>query len=267
MRISCPNCGAQYEVPDEVIPAEGRDVQCSNCGDTWFQAHPDHIPEQTVEPEPGQSEPKPVPEPDFEPEPDDLPDLEKVPEAAAARVVTQIPVPRKIAPEVVSILRDEAEHEARQRARDSETLESQGDLGLDSLPGDEAGKRSREARDKTTRTRSETATAELVPQDRPRSRLLPDVEEINSTLSASDPSPPSHSAVAFPAAPPAKSGGFARGFGLVVILAIVLVVVYVKAAAISNAVPALAPVVNGYASTVDSARLWLDSKLSVYIPR
>ncbi len=41
MRLTCPNCGAQYQVPDEVIPPEGRDVQCSNCGNTWFQASPD----------------------------------------------------------------------------------------------------------------------------------------------------------------------------------------------------------------------------------
>ena len=40
MRLTCPNCGAQYEVPDDVIPLAGRDVQCSNCGDTWFQPHP-----------------------------------------------------------------------------------------------------------------------------------------------------------------------------------------------------------------------------------
>lgn len=42
MRLTCPNCDAQYEVPDDVIPQDGRDVQCSNCGNTWFQAHPDH---------------------------------------------------------------------------------------------------------------------------------------------------------------------------------------------------------------------------------
>ena len=58
MRITCPNCGAQYEVPDEVIPAEGRDVQCSNCGDTWYQYHPDH--------EPAEAEQPPVAEPDPE---------------------------------------------------------------------------------------------------------------------------------------------------------------------------------------------------------
>jgi len=37
MRLICPNCGAQYEVPDDVIPSGGRDVQCSNCGFTWFE--------------------------------------------------------------------------------------------------------------------------------------------------------------------------------------------------------------------------------------
>ena len=41
MRLVCPNCGAQYEVPDDVIPQGGRDVQCSNCGHTWFQVHPE----------------------------------------------------------------------------------------------------------------------------------------------------------------------------------------------------------------------------------
>lgn len=37
MRLICPNCDAQYEVDAAMIPASGRDVQCSNCGRTWFQ--------------------------------------------------------------------------------------------------------------------------------------------------------------------------------------------------------------------------------------
>ncbi|RBP94294.1 putative Zn finger-like uncharacterized protein [Rhodobacter sp. 140A] len=37
MRLICPNCGAQYEVDDAVIPEAGRDVQCSACGRLWFQ--------------------------------------------------------------------------------------------------------------------------------------------------------------------------------------------------------------------------------------
>lgn len=49
MRLICPNCGAQYAVDDRVIPEAGRDVQCSNCGNTWFQVHPDHEPELAAE--------------------------------------------------------------------------------------------------------------------------------------------------------------------------------------------------------------------------
>jgi predicted Zn finger-like uncharacterized protein len=43
MRLICPNCDAQYEVSDSAIPAGGRDVQCSNCGNTWYQ-----LPSQAV---------------------------------------------------------------------------------------------------------------------------------------------------------------------------------------------------------------------------
>lgn len=38
MRLICPNCGAQYEVAADSVPATGRDVQCSNCGHTWFES-------------------------------------------------------------------------------------------------------------------------------------------------------------------------------------------------------------------------------------
>ena len=37
MRLVCPNCEAKYEVPDDAIPDNGRDVQCANCGHAWFQ--------------------------------------------------------------------------------------------------------------------------------------------------------------------------------------------------------------------------------------
>lgn len=53
MRLICPNCGAQYEVPAEVIPETGRDVQCSDCGTTWFQHHPDHPAAENIGPDEG----------------------------------------------------------------------------------------------------------------------------------------------------------------------------------------------------------------------
>lgn len=40
MRLGCPGCGAQYEVEASSIPDDGREVQCSACGHTWFQYAP-----------------------------------------------------------------------------------------------------------------------------------------------------------------------------------------------------------------------------------
>ena len=36
MRLICPECEVQYEVDAALIPAQGRDVQCSNCSHMWF---------------------------------------------------------------------------------------------------------------------------------------------------------------------------------------------------------------------------------------
>lgn len=36
MRLTCPNCGAEYELPDGMIPPGGKHVQCSACHTRWF---------------------------------------------------------------------------------------------------------------------------------------------------------------------------------------------------------------------------------------
>ncbi len=80
MRLVCTNCGAQYEVPDDVIPQGGRDVQCSSCGHTWFQPHPDNDAGLAEELDEGldqpaySDEPEPQPEPEFEAEAGEAPE-------------------------------------------------------------------------------------------------------------------------------------------------------------------------------------------------
>ena len=75
MRLVCPNCGAQYEVDDRVIPDSGRDVQCSSCGHAWYQmpANMDAAEESALaEPEEvlGADDDTADMEPEFEPEPE-----------------------------------------------------------------------------------------------------------------------------------------------------------------------------------------------------
>ncbi len=67
MRLTCPNCGARYEVDDALIPPEGRDVQCSDCFTIWFQAGPRKPHMAPPPPRPPLVE-EPTPEPEVAPD-------------------------------------------------------------------------------------------------------------------------------------------------------------------------------------------------------
>ncbi len=171
---------------------------------------------------------------------------------------------------MAEILRQEAEHETQLRSKEAGSLESQGDLGLDEAPGDEASRRNREARDRMARMRGEAPPEEETSavQSGSRSGLLPDIEEINSTLrSGGEDGAPAEALEMVAQKGASGSGGFARGFGLMILVAILLALVYANAPRISEQVPALSGLIESYVGVVDNLRLWLDSKLSGFIPR
>ena len=147
MRLICPNCGAQYEVPDDAVPRTGRDVQCSNCGHTWFQVHPDHDVELADELE------QPVPDTgDTPPGAAPAAAQDDHPQDAAPGADDEAPR-RRLDPAVADLLREEAEHEARARAAEQGAagLESQPDLGLADSGDNDAARRAREARERAAR--------------------------------------------------------------------------------------------------------------------
>ena len=252
MRLICPNCDAQYEVPDEVMPTSGRDVQCSNCGQTWFQHHPDHIPAE---------------------DPDDIYDASPdVDEEAASPPPPQVAAPavrKQLDPSVADILRQEAEaeQEARRR-RQADTLESQPDLGLEGTDEPDEDRRARQAKSRMARLRGEperkeaTATAAAVGS---RRDLLPDIEEINSTLRSGsdrrsvDPVLPRHDAE--PTKADSERRGFRIGFLGIVVLTVLLILLYVFAAQIAAVVPQVDPYLSSYVAWVDGLRLSLDATL------
>ena len=375
MRLICPNCGAQYEVPDGVVPQEGRDVQCSNCGNTWFQAHPDNDqpltdelnPPQVEEPDQSNWSEENDPETEFE---SDDPDAPNAPEPEADKMAdwdtpdddedewqgfdesdaaddtssdtsyvedevdaqdhttdqaedhsdaatsddagdsethdgssdasddhaddsntdhdddtssddtsddghdadddpdsapVEDAVARDLDPTVADILKQEAEHEAQARAADA-SLESQPDLGLDEAAGD-ADQRAREASERMARLRGDTPLEESVAATvaaSSRRDLLPDIDEINSTLrSTTD----RKSGVAEDLyeddsfETPRKSGRFRRGFWMIILAAIVLLLLYVFAPTIIKALPALEGVMTSYVAMIDSLRGWLDGRV------
>ncbi len=259
MRITCPNCEAHYEVDAGLIPASGRDVQCSNCGRTWFQeapvpendvqlAPPAPAPEHVAEPEPEQT-----PEPEAHKEPEPAPDPEPVDEVDEAEQPAAAPEPRKHDESILGILREEAEREiAARRAEEQSSLESQPELGLaEEL---RSGAETHQLGDHMAKLRGD-ADPKADP-DTPRSELLPDIDEINSTLTAST---AEEQAVAAALAEQAQHRrGFRLGFSVVALIVAGLIFLYMFSGAIASAMPGLEPAIASYVDGANAVRLWID---------
>lgn len=310
MRLICPNCGAQYEVPDEVIPVTGRDVQCSDCGNTWFQYHPDHFPaEADTPPEPEAEWPEPAPEQDW-PDPETAlpPDTDASPgtdteadvpprsgeasdtpdsgipanreaedddayfpdEFEAPDTSYQGPTRRELDPAIRDILREEAAREERARQSEMDAgLETQQDLGLDAHDTD-TRRRSEESRARMARLRGlpETDPEQTTdPEDTdppesidPASRrnLLPDIEEINSSLGP-DRVREEHGRTDRSEGPEPGEGksAFRSGFRIAVVLSVVALMLYVFAPRLVDTVPALAGPLGAYVDLVNAGRTGL----------
>ncbi len=160
---------------------------------------------------------------------------------------------------VLAILREEAEREAQARRReargDGRMIETQPDLGLDSAVS---------ARPAPAAPVKRETVDYLEPADeeamRPSARrdLLPDVEEINSSLRPSDRSADPDADV--DALPDLNAGrnSFRSGFLIMIALAIVGLVAYLAAPQLSQQVPSLDAPLTAYVATIDTLRVQLD---------
>lgn len=296
MRLICPNCDAQYDVPDSVIPTDGRDVQCSSCGTTWFQHHPDNAPEEGSEASTDTSQNSskfdhsPIEtdkdQTDKEEQSASVPADEQADDAAPAaeaedssdeapqETPVSQPQPRKLDSSVQAILKAEADRETD--AREHENLETQPELGLDEAVIQETP-RERESRERVARMREENivegavaagAAAIATTDAGSRRDLLPDIEEINSTLrSSNDRKDTPVQAAEEESEHQAKkrTGGFRRGFVAVVAIAAIAVLVYTYAPQIAQNIPQADAALNSYVAQVDAARVWLDAQLVVLL--
>ncbi|SHL46744.1 MJ0042 family finger-like domain-containing protein [Roseovarius litoreus] len=279
MRLTCPNCGAQYEVPDEVIPETGRDVQCSNCGDTWFQFHPDHMPQDDAQAETGAEpqsadaddgyaeydvEPDPEPDPQPDPTPEDHYDD---PDEDAEEEEDTAPPRRELDPSIRDLLREEAAREEQARAAEAGPgLETQPDLGLDEAPDTLA----QNARARIARLRGlpvdtdEPATNQDIDPES-RRNLLPDIEEINSSLDAAPQRDVSASRDDDAMAAPSAGGGFRRGFVWSIVLFAILTLLYVFAPQVAGLSSALEGPMAAYVEMVNSLRALLQSTVASFL--
>ena len=252
MRLICPNCGAQYEVPDDVIPTGGRDVQCSNCGFTWFERPGVSASEEEGRPAPHQTA---IPAPPEE-EADEFDDLEEDDPSVS-------PPPRErkaLSPSIADILKEEAAREEAQRREEAATgLQSQPDLGIDDEP-DQESQRVEEVRRRMARLKGEMAPLPSKVGAGSRSDLLPDIEDFNSSLRSTDERGTEEPEV-IEKREKGQRSGFRLGFSLMLLAAILALILYNLAPRLAEAVPSAAPILSDYVDLVNDLRLWVDLRL------
>lgn len=276
MRLICPNCDAEYEVDAGAIPDSGRDVQCSNCGHAWFQMAPEVEAEIAAEqalfdapptvggaslaaaPVAAQTQATPAA---FEPPAPpaaaatDLTATDLTEAAAKTDTAPPAPAyaPRSIDESVLAVLREEAEREVEARKIEAPAVETQSEMGLEQPAT--AGVARRLAR--------LNGAPEPVIKPQTRREMLPEIEEINSTLRASSERRTGPSAgIAEPLDDDAgKKSSFRSGFALTLVIAVALLAAYVMAPKLAQQFPAAAGTLNAYVAAVDAGRLAVDGLL------
>ena len=241
MRLLCPNCDAEYEVEASVIPDNGRDVQCSNCGHAWFQLPPEIEAEHEAE-EALYDAPAPI-------------------AVAETTVIGELPR-RGLDESVLAVLREEAEREtAARRAEAPQGVETQTEMGLQ--PAEAAGGLGGAVARRIARLKGVDPIPPAPGRPQTRREMLPEIEEINSTLRASSEKRSGDAAAVADSMPPPvrKTTGFRNGFVIIVLLAALLTAVYVMAPKIAQQIPGAAAALKSYVASVDSVRVMLHEML------
>ncbi|MFO7757407.1 MAG: zinc-ribbon domain-containing protein [Roseovarius sp.] len=234
MRLTCPNCGAQYEVPETAIPEAGRDVQCAACGEAWVQ----HRPGAASSPnEHGPAKP----------------------EDASAQEPQAAPAQRRLDPEVADILRAEAARERAQRAAEATGAADPAPREPSSDPSAAPSPQPSPEPPLQGATRAIAAAATApAPLVSPKT-TLPDPEDINASLTQGGRA--SRDGVEEPLATsvPDTRSGFAAGFWVAVIVFGLAAGVYLGAPELVELVPEAEAPIERYVAAVDAARLRLDA--------
>lgn len=317
MRLICPNCGAQYEVDDSVIPDSGRDVQCSDCGTAWFQksaaamaaeaearrsavvaaaskglamewAETSRLAGDTEETTPAAPQAEPAPAEPAELEAEVVAEVEVVTEVEVeaepappaapetAEEVAPEPEPqvvfkrRAIDETTLNVLREEAEREAKARRE-----EQGGTVHRPVVPEPEA------TVERSLQTRAAPEAAAVVqpapasvaapapapaPEPAPaeddrhsRKELLPDIEQIKSTLRSTSDRAGDADLLDVTEYQRRQRASFRTGFVWAIVVIAALCALYALAPEIVSAVPGAEGLMAAYVNAVDGLRLWLQN--------
>lgn len=264
MRITCPNCLAQYDIDDTLLPEGGREVQCSACDHIWFQtpSRPKAASARAIEPAPEparQADTEPGSDPATSPPPErkiisPIPPREtmKPTDKETAQTGPQAKPSRKLDPAVADVLREEAAFEDEQRRKEADGLHSQPELGLMGgapWPAAKAPPSDPADQDHDASDASSARTA----------HSFPDIDDVSATLEPVDTrrrqgsaeGAPDH---ALPQTAQARRRSFLSGFALPLILAGLGLAAYIWAEDLSQLAPPLQEPLAAYVALVDQGR-------------
>lgn len=246
MRLICPNCSAEYDVADDVIPQGGRDVQCSSCTKTWFQTDkavvpPPETPSGLLSPAP-KSEGRSV--------------------EVGAPTDAATPERKPLDSAVADILRQEAAHDGKGPAAKAppSTLDTPATASAEKVDADQTRKRiaSMTRQEGSTPSTTEAATAVGTAANL---RTVPDIHEINAALRARAEANDTSGLTAAEKEEAQQRQGFRRGFFWVLILIAILILPYIFAEQITENLPQTRPIMASYVLTVDQLRVWLETQV------
>ena len=222
MRLTCPNCEAQYEVPEDAISEEGREVECTNCDHVWLQ--------------------KPLAESAEVDDPITQDDVAETP----AETPAPEPPQRPLDPEVAAVLQEEAAVEiaARREETPPQTEEPQ--------EADTTAVEAENKLEKETQAPEETAKMPESALDAEHPASVEEPQDAPAPQPASKPEIPADSAA---------QGSSGRGFMSPLLIFGLLFALYEFAPDITQQIPQAEPALSAYTGWVDSARTWLDTKV------
>lgn len=252
MTLVCPGCGMEYRLPEDAIPAGGREVECTACGHVW-QAHPPSAkaPPMPLRPVSAGAPPSPtVPSGDESAQP--VPDDDSVVGMPTDRAGPDAALSRKLPDSVLDILRDEVEHERRLRAARRQTsdpadaarpdLESDWPATTVTLPEDDTPHIAAAPQIRPELQRTEPASGRLhMPDPAPLAARPVATAQTSSPLPARGTGPitkpagviaPAHRAQGYHGSPlvkPRSRGRYWAGFGLAVMIAAIAATLYLLA--------------------------------------
>lgn len=268
IRLICPDCGTEYQIPETAVPEGGREVECSECGRIWRAqglARPKEmgVYSYNFAEFKGLSDPAPAAV-----EQAHLPDLEMpastiaTPDAAAPGPAAEgegedVPLNRRLPENVMNILLEEVEHERQAREADEARAANPDAQAVTARADDMLEEPDWPATTVTGQWRNRVIEKPIIPDPAPADTAAAetpkDSQPMTPTVDEPDNGDTPMNTLPVLAAPRLQNG-YWQGMGVAAAIAATVLAIYIITAPTSSD-----GFMGGIRHGLDQARLWLQN--------